>query len=48
MLYELCPSINDLNIKGFCLEGKENEIIEEMKTVNENKLVNGSLISPIL
>jgi signal recognition particle receptor subunit beta len=48
MLYELCPSINDLNIKGFCLEGKENEIIDEMKTVNENKLVNGSLISLIL
>lgn len=48
MLYELCPSINNLNIKGFCLEGKENEIIDEMKTVNENKLVNGSMIMLIL
>ena len=44
MLYELCPSINNMNIKGFCLEGKEDEKIDEMKTVNENKLVNGSLI----
>ena len=44
MLYELCPSINNLNIKGFCLEGNENEKIDEMKTVYENKLVNGSLI----
>ena len=48
MLYELCPSINNLNIKGFCLEGKENEMIDEMKTVNENKLVNGSVIALIL
>ena len=44
MLYELCPDINDMDIKGFCLEGKENEKIDEMKTVNENKLINGSLI----
>ena len=44
MLYELCPYINNMDIKGFCLEGKENEKIDEMKTVNENKLVNGSLI----
>ena len=44
MLYELCPSINNMNIKGFCLEGKEDGKIDEMKTVNENKLVNGSLI----
>jgi predicted RNase H-like nuclease (RuvC/YqgF family) len=44
LLYELCPGINDLNIKGFCIEGKENEKIDEMKTVNENKLVNDSLI----
>ena len=44
MLYELCPYINNMEIKGFCLEGKENEKIDEMKTVNENKLVNGSLI----
>ena len=44
MLYELCPYINNLNIKGFCLEGNENEKIDEMKTVYENKLVNGSLI----
>ena len=48
MLYELCPSINNLNIKGFSVEGKENEIIDEMKTVNENKLVNGSIIVLIL
>ena len=44
MLYELCPYINNLNIKGFCLEGNENEKIDEMKTVYENKLANGSLI----
>ena len=44
MLYELCPDINDLNIKGFCVEGKENEMLDEMKTVNENHLVDGSLI----
>ena len=44
MLYELCPYINNMNIKGFCIEGKENEKIDEMKTVDENKLVNGSLI----
>ena len=44
MLYELCPNINNMEIKGFCLEGKEDEKIDEMKTVNENKLVNGSLI----
>lgn len=44
MLYELCPYINKMDIKGFCLEGKENEKIDEMKTVNENKLVNGSVI----
>ena len=43
MLYELCPYINKMDIKGFCLEGK-NEKIDEMKTVNENKLVNGSVI----
>ena len=43
-LYELCPSISNMNIKGFCIEGKENEKIDEMKTVDENKLVNGSLI----
>ena len=44
MLYELCPYINNMDIKGFCIEGKEDEKIDEMKTVNENKLVNGSLI----
>ena len=43
MLYELCPNINKMDIKGFCLEGK-NEKIDEMKTVKENKLVNGSVI----
>ena len=43
MLYELCPYINKMDIKGFCLEGK-NEKIDEMKTVKENKLVNGSVI----
>ena len=43
MLYELCPYINKMDIKGFCLEG-ENERIDEMKTVKENKLVNGSVI----
>ena len=47
MLYELCPYINKMDIKGFCLEG-ENEKIDEMKTVNENKLVNGSVIVIIL
>ena len=44
MLYELCPYINKMDIKGFCLEGKENEKIDEMKTVNENKLINDSVI----
>ena len=44
MLYELCPSINNMDIKGFCIEGKKEEKIDEMKTVHENKLVNGSLI----
>ena len=44
MLYELCPYINNMDIKGFCVEGKEEEKIDEMKTVNENKLVNGSII----
>ena len=44
MLYELCPYINNMDIKGFCIEGKEDEKIDEMKTVNENNLVNGSLI----
>ena len=44
MLYELCPYINNMNIKGFCIEGKENQKIDEMKTVSENKLENGSLI----
>ena len=44
MLYELCPYINNMDIKGFCIDGKEDEKIDEMKTVNENKLVNGSLI----
>ena len=48
LLYELCPSINDLNIKGFCIEGKENGKIDEMKTVNENNLVNDSLIVLII
>ena len=44
MLYGLCPYVKNLDIKGFCLEGNENEKIDEMKSVNENKLVNGSLI----
>lgn len=44
MLYDLCPNINNLNIKGFCKDGNENETIDEMKTVNENKLVDGTLI----
>ena len=48
LLYELCPSINDLNIKGFFIEGKENGKIDEMKTVNENNLVNDSLIVLII
>ena len=43
-LYDIYPYIKNYNIKGFCLEGNENEKIDEMKTVNENKLVNGSLI----
>ena len=44
MLYGLCPYVKNLDIKGLCLEGNENEKIDEMKSVNENKLVNGSLI----
>ena len=43
-LYDIYPYIKNYNIKGFCLEGNENEKIDEMKTVNENNLVNGSLI----
>ena len=35
-------------IKGIYLEGNENEKIDEMKTVNENKLVNDSLIFLII
>jgi len=44
LLYELCPNLNKMNIKGFCLEGKEDQKIDELKTVHENKLENGSLI----
>ena len=44
MVYQLCPYINKMDIKGFCLEGKENDIIDEMKTVKENKIVDGSII----
>jgi hypothetical protein len=43
-LYDIYPYIKNYNIKGFCLEGNENEKIDAMKTVNENNLVNGSLI----
>ena len=48
LLYGLCPYVKNLDIKGICLEGNENEKIDEMKTVNENKLINGSLISLII
>ena len=48
LLYGLCPYVKNLDIKGLCLEGNENEKIDEMKTVNENKLINGSLISLIV
>ena len=44
MVYQLCPYINKMDIKGFCLEGKENDKIDEMKTVKENKIVDGSII----
>ena len=43
-LYDIYPYIKNYNVKGFYLEGNEKEKIDEMKTVNENNLVNGSLI----
>lgn len=43
-LYELCPYLNNLKIKYFSLHEKENKKIDEMKTVSENKLTNGSTI----
>ena len=43
-LYELCPYLFNLKVKNFCLEGYENKKIDEMKTVNENNLSNGSVI----
>ena len=48
ILYELCPYITNLKVKCFCLEGNENNKIDEMKTVKENNLVNDSLIMLIL
>lgn len=47
-VYELCPYLSNLKVKYFCLEGNKNNKIDEMKTVNENKLVNGSIISVIV
>ena len=47
-VYELCPYLSNLKVKYFCLEGNKNNKIDEMKTVNENKLVNGSIISAIV
>ena len=47
-LYELCPYICNLKVKCFCLNGNENNKIDEMKTVTENNLVNDSLILLIL
>ena len=43
-LYELCPYLNNLKIKYFSLHEKENKKIDEIKTVSENKLTNGSTI----
>ena len=47
-LYELCPYLFNLKVKYFCLEGYENKKIDEMKTVNENNLSNGSVIHLIV
>ena len=47
-LYELCPYLSNLKIKYFCLEGNENKKIDEKKTVNENKLSNGSIIHLVI
>ena len=43
-LYELCPYLNNLKIKCFCLDENESKKIDEMKTVYENKLTNESII----
>ena len=44
-LYELCPYLNDLKVKSLCLDGNKSIIIDEMKTIKENKLINGSVIT---
>ena len=43
-LYDIYPYIKNYNVKGLYLEGNESEKIDEMKTVNGNNLVDGSLI----
>lgn len=47
-LYELCPYLNNLKIKCFCLDENESMKINEMKTVYENKLTNESIIYLII
>lgn len=47
-LYELCPYLNNLKIKCFCLDENESMKIDEMKTVYENKLTNESIIYLII
>jgi len=44
-LYEICPYLNNLKVKSLCLDGNNSIIIDEMKTIKENKLVNGSVIT---
>ena len=47
-LYKLCPYLENLKIKSFYIDGNENNKIDEMKTVNENKLKNDSMIYLII
>ena len=44
-LYEICPYLNNLKVKSLCLDGNNSIIIDEMKTIKENKLINGSVIT---
>ena len=47
-LYQLCPYICNLKVKYFCLEGNENNKIDEMKTIDENNLLDGSFITFVI
>ena len=47
-LYDSCPQINDMNIKGFCILGKESIKLDEFKTIKENQLDNNTIITNII